>query len=738
MIKQIITKDDAYYPYQVEPDGSDFCRIMSQIAKKPSDIVNEFTTNVAVKEDAEKYMGKITGIRYEGTAPAESFPYSYKFYITWDSDKDFDATSEDLYAFFGGIIIPLHDSSYDDDGQFSSETAQILIREAEHEGNFELGEGTVEGSVWKKDTGPDKLNISYDCIWQDKSPTPIDNEEFERAGLKVRKSGHSSKYTDWKRLTHTTGMKAEIAASRMKINLQTGIAIEPDANSKYSPKYIYFNAVSDVGDDIEISIKVYLHITNINYDELSLFSTISDQRWASVSTVSGSYLSSSLYDANGYYDGVDFGDGDASGYRTPEELYIYRINSIITFPLYFIKKNSWNITNYQYVDYKQSQIEKFGSFACCSKKSYLNTAIDREFRSYYYRHMGYYGRDASFTGGSTNCATPVDFAEDIFIPGNIKKTVLSKRTDGNKQNINVEETGNKIKFNFRDIIAFEGEDAVVDENNHIRQYLLNRAAKSVTIINIDIFNIYIESIKLWDDSKTIKATNDENIGLFYDDGEDYTHLIDTDYIPNDSLYVVGDVTDFAEPGIIYINGEERAEYETLAYAFNDDRTSIGLKNDMDRKYYEGEEVEFALVPMYREEKCGEVESIEESSIVVSMDDIDLSDYGYTAENDEGVIAIGNEFIYFETYTDEEDGTYTFNNVERGYRGTNEATHSVGDDVYLYEYLMLGDNFMREDNYSIDYTGDYKAKITLDKASYDEEDVGESKRAYYVEVTWSTA
>ena len=387
------------------------------------------------------------------------------------------------------------------------------------------------------------------------------------------------------------------------------------------------------------------------------------------------------------------------------------------------------------------RIDKFCSYACACTWSDYSVArrVYKDLKAKSERYMGYYGRDGSLTGGATICKTIKDYSDIMFVPGILNKEILLESTGGDHvRKVVIADVGEAIKFKFDRILAFAGEDSV-DNDNSIFMFLKNYAPKKLHINGIDIISHYIESpyllgIALPSDIRKIWMEEDTSNIYFGITAAGDTTLSDEINSTVTTIPVVS-TTGFPSEGDIYIDGEK------IHYTSKDTINLYGAtRGVINRKHDNAEPVYLVHNLLLRPVLLGSL-TVDLTIDEITTLQVTKSEYFTLPDNkpydgsDTGFIVVNDEIIEVDWSNYSEEYIFTLPSNPRGKRGTEAKDHSVNTPVYIFDYLLAGD-LIRPSGYNVDYSDDYKARITLNRVGRNEPDAANSLRVYIVRTRWN--
>ena len=746
MIKRIIDKSGNYYEGMATPTGTEFCRIMQAIAVKNKDkLYDVFPESVDPLNTGDNlYRGKINGYQYNTDDDV------YEFLV---EEMVNYVDSEALHLFIGMRLYTISGySQYDEYVRVADadDSLYLLMKDAENEGNLT----SVKGTIWGEYAG--EIIMDYKANWSTQSKKEVLKDEFRKTGIK---DSDNNPIDTWKVLKKTTGMELTAGEDSAIIIPQTGIAMI-EGKSKFAPYYVSMDFHDITLGAKQFTMRIYLGTTDINLESLPEYTTEPEQYWACVTSVElqlpfrYTIKYQDRFSENTYYDGDDFLDSDPSSFRTPEKIRLFRMKPQLKIPLIFTEAKGYKIKQYGYYNADGTNIAKMASFALSTSTmnphvEYIHhflytiddTIIYQPDLVYTGCKMGYYGRysyndliddDYNTNFMSRSLASLLkDITEDIYFPGLIQNNVLvEKDGDDDTMAIDVEEANGKITFDFNQIYRFDFESGDLEDSVDAPFFFWNNVLKKNKIESILVKSVYIENPYLKDagDKEIFVDKDDVNGDLYYTFDEDSAIVLASDYTPGDDEMDIGGVTTtWEDKGYIFVEG---LKYE---YDINSDgNLDITDPPSPDRKALESSKVYNATNIIYNGRKVGEL---------VSIDDIDVE---FTPEDDipdedlfenESLLYIDNELIEVDWSPSSDEGDNLVLKVnERGVRGTTRADHVAGVDIKVYDYLKK-DEAIRKNNYNVDYSGKYKAKIILNKTNTGDYDIGNTKIVYIVEVKW---
>jgi len=341
MIRRIIDKRGKYYsPVSPDPTGTNFCRVMNQIAVKCSDVLKEARCDLVIRQTPYNgYLGKVTSFIYNEVEDRYDF-------IANVTNEDNIGASFTYYMFIGMRLFELNrdEIAFGACTIYTSDADELynLMRRTEDKGLIDSS-GVISGVLWsvRDDSAP---IIEYEATWPGNTKVvDIPSNEFTN----LPKGRNDDNY---KLVTRTTGIEIRSKDNNVVIDHFTGIACV-SADSKYGPNFIEYKACDD--ESVEVfRIRVYMNIFSIQLESLCTYDTNENHTWGSprISTSPIDYNDEypSRYPYNGYYDAEDFSDGEESEYLTPSELYIFRVKLRLEIPLLFADTNEYEITDHHY------------------------------------------------------------------------------------------------------------------------------------------------------------------------------------------------------------------------------------------------------------------------------------------------------------------------------------------------------------------------------------------------------
>ena len=354
MIRRIIDKRGKYYiPEPTDPTGSKFCRVMGKIAVKKSDVLKEVRCNLIPKETGYNgYIGTVNAFTYNGNEDRYEFSASITNNINIGDSYTY-------YMFIGMRLFVLeHDTiQYGRCTVYASsayiDELYVLMRKTEDRGLID-SPGIISGLLWAVRNDPaDPIvpTIEYEATWQGKTEV-VDIPTNEYTTLSG--SSFSAFSAEYKELNKGTGIEIRSKDNNVVIEHYTGIACV-STDSIYGPNFIEYKLCDD--DSVVIfRIRIYINLESIDIESICTYDTSEFCTWMSPASGDGltDYKKKGIYSRNGYYDAEDFTTGDQSAYRTPSELYIFRLNLSLEIPLLFADTKEYEIKEYHYRSYKNT------------------------------------------------------------------------------------------------------------------------------------------------------------------------------------------------------------------------------------------------------------------------------------------------------------------------------------------------------------------------------------------------